>query len=62
MVDWIRQLRAEGYSVGQDREGFYHWITPGHTSPRKRPTEGDAWAAARAYRNDTRPDKSVPVI
>lgn len=59
---WIAQLRAEGYSVGQNREGFYQWITPRHTSVRRLATEGDAWAAARAYRNETRPDKSEPNI
>lgn len=53
---WIAQLRAEGYSVGQNREGFYHWISPQRTSIAPWLTEGDAWAAARFQRNDTRPD------
>ena len=51
---WITQLRTEGFSVGQDREGFYRWITPKQTSMHKAVTEGDAWAAARTHRNLTR--------
>lgn len=51
---WIQQLRDAGYSVGQDRNGFYVWITQAQTSMSKKLTEGDAWAAARTHHNLTR--------
>ena len=53
--NWISALRAAGYSVGQDRNGFYVWITQAQTSLSKKLTEGDAWAAARTHYNLTHP-------
>ena len=51
---WITTLRAQGFSVGQDRAGFYRWIHPTQTSARQALTEGDAWAGARTFYNLTR--------
>ena len=58
---WITALRNAGYSVGQDRNGFYVWITQGQTSMSKKLTEGDAWAAARTHHNLTR-GRQRPII